>query len=142
MGTNKKTIITSFIEEIWNKNQFNKLDEYLHPGFTDHSLPPNLSPDIAGLKKWIAATGVSFQHKTIIDEMVCEDDKVMIKIKMQLKHIAPWRGIGPTGKEIYATGYRFFKLANNKIIAHWALIDGNAIENQLKETHNGCKVKE
>jgi predicted SnoaL-like aldol condensation-catalyzing enzyme len=141
MNPDNKRIITNFIEEIWNQNRFNKIDDYFHPDFTDHSLPPNLSPDKEGLKKWIMATGVSFEHKTIIDEMVCEADKVMIKIKMRLKHIGVWRNIKPTEKEVYTTGYRFYKLADNKILAHWALIDGNAIENQLKETNVGCKVQ-
>ena len=142
MNPDNKRTVTNFIEEIWNQNQLNKIDEYLHPEFTDHSLPPNLSPDKEGLKKWITATGVSFEHKTIVDEMVCEDEKVIIKIKMRLKHIGLWRNIGPTGKEVYASGYRFYKLADNKILAHWALIDGNAIENQLKGVANGCKVEE
>jgi predicted SnoaL-like aldol condensation-catalyzing enzyme len=142
MNPDNKNIVTNFIEEIWNKNRLNEIDEYLNPEFTDHSLPPNFSPDNEGLKNWIMATGKSFEHKTIIDEMVCEDEKVIIKIKMRLKHIGLWRDIEPTGKEVYTTGYRFYKLADNKILAHWALIDGNAIENQLKETNKGCKVQE
>jgi hypothetical protein len=43
---------------------------------------------------------------------------------MLLKHIGKWRGIEPTGTEISAVGCRYVKLADNKIIEHWALIDG------------------
>jgi len=73
--------------------------------------------------------------------MVCEDNSVMIKIRMQLKHIGEWRGIESTGATIDTIGYRYFKLADNKIIEHWALIDGNRIENQLKQTNHGCKIQ-
>ena len=142
MHTDNKKIITGFIEEIWNQNNFDKMDAYIHPAFSDHALPPSLPPNVDGIKLWIESTGKSFEHKTIIDEMVSEDDKVIIKIKMLLKHIGLWRDIEPTMAEIYAVGYRYFKLADDKIIEHWALIDGNAIENQLKDTTHGCKIQE
>jgi predicted ester cyclase len=61
---------------------------------------------------------------------------------MQLRHIGEWRGIAPTGLGIAAVGYRCFRLTEGRIIAHWALIDGNAIENQLRGAVQGCKVQE
>jgi predicted SnoaL-like aldol condensation-catalyzing enzyme len=136
MSIHNKVIVSSFIEEIWNRNQFGKMNSYLHSGFTDHSLPPTLPPNREGMKLWIMGTCKAFENKTIVQDMVCEDNKVMVKIKMLMKHIGRWRDIDPTGKEIYAFGYRFFKLADDKIIDHWALIDGNAIESQLKQAES------
>ena len=142
MNSNNKPIVTNFIEEIWNQNQFNKIDKYISAKFIDHSLPPTLPADKNGMKLWIIGTGKSFAHKTIIDEIVCEDDNVMLKIRMQLKHIGVWRGIEPTHFEISTVGYRFYKLKDGKIVEHWCLLDGNSIENQLKETQHGCKIQE
>jgi predicted SnoaL-like aldol condensation-catalyzing enzyme len=141
MNTNNKQIVTNFIEEIWNQNQFDTIDNYIHPAFTDHSLPPVLPPNKDGLKRWILGTSKAFEHRTIIEEMVSEENKVMVKIKMLLKHIGIWRDIEPTGATVFAVGYRFLKLADNKITEHWALIDGNAIENQLKDVSQGCKIQ-
>lgn len=142
MNAKNKSIVTSFIEEIWNQNQFEKIDSYLAAGFIDHSLPPALPADREGMKSWIIGTGKSFEHKTIIEDIVCEADKVMLKMRMQLKHIGVWRGIEPTHFEIAAVGYRYYKLADGKITEHWSLLDGNAIENQLKEASHGCKIQE
>lgn len=142
MNARNKIIVTEFIEAAWNNSQLDKMDEYLSADFKDHSLPPNLPADTHGTKLWIAGTGKSFEHKTHIEEIICEDDKVMLKIRMQLKHIGIWRGIEPTYFEIATIGYRYFKLADDKIVEHWALIDGNAIENQLRETSAGCKIQE
>lgn len=137
-----KSIVTSFIEEIWNQNQFEKINNYLSVDFIDHSLPPALPANQDGMKLWINGTGKSFEHKTIIEDIVCEDNKVMLKIKMKLKHIGVWRNIEPTHFEISIVGYRYYKLADGKIIEHWGLIDGNSIENQLKESSKGCKIQE
>ncbi|MBA2612100.1 MAG: ester cyclase [Bacteroidetes bacterium] len=142
MNSTNKSIVKNFIEEIWNQNQFEKIDHYISPDFIDYSLPPNLSADKEGMKLWIIGTGKSFEHKTIIDDIVCEDDKVMMKMRMKLKHIGVWREIEPTHFEISTVGYRYYKLKDGKIVEHWSLLDGNSIENQLKETSHGCKIQE
>lgn len=140
MEANSKETVINFIEVIWNQSQFDQIDRYIHPNFTDHSLPPMLPTNKDGLKLWITGTSQAFEHETIIEEIVCEDNKVMVKILMSLKHIGKWRDIEPTGKQIFTNGYRYFKLADNKIIEHWALVDGNAIENDLMLKDHRCKV--
>lgn len=142
MNSENKSIVTNFIEEIWNNNQLEKIDNYISADFIDHSLPPTLPANKDGMKLWIFGVGISFKHKTIIDDIVCEDNKVMLKIKMQMKHIGVWREIKPTHFEISTIGYRYYNLADGKITEHWALIDGNSIENQLKEASKGCKIQE
>ncbi len=133
-------IVVEFIEQIWNNRNFERLSEFLHDEFVDNSLPPTFSKDKEGMKKWIIGTGISFQHKTTIEEQVSEGDKSIIKIKMELKHIGLWRDIEPTGIEIKTTGFRLFKIINGKIFEHWALIDGQTIENQIKDVSHGCKI--
>jgi predicted ester cyclase len=66
----------------------------------------------------------------------------MLKLRMQLKHIGLWRDIEPTNLEISTIGYRYYKLEAGKITEHWSLLDGNAIENQLKSCQHGCKIQE
>lgn len=141
MQTAIKLIAQNFIVEIWNQRQFQHLDKYLHPEFTDHSLPPALPANKEGLKSWITATGNSFEHETFVEDMVAEGDKIILKIKMKLKHIGVWRGIEPSGKVIETTGYRYLFFRGDKILKHWALIDGEFIEKQLKVQKLSCEVK-
>ncbi len=135
-------LVAEFIEQIWNNRNFEKLDFFLHPEFKDNSLPPALTADKEGMKKWILGTGLSFEHKTTIEEQVTEGDKSIVKIRMNLKHIGVWRDIEPTGTELKTVGFRFYKIAEGKIIEHWGLIDGQTIENQLKNVSQGCKTAE
>lgn len=139
--TTHKDITRNFIEQIWNAQQYNHADLFLHADFKDHSLPPHFPPSKEGTLQWIRQTGISFEHLTHIEEIVSEDDKVMMKIRMELKHIGTWRDIAPTGFSIATIGYRHFKLKDGKILEHWALIDGNSIENQLKSSAHGCKIQ-
>ena len=136
-----QALVAGYIRDIWNERHFDRLSLYLHPDFVDHSLPPALPPNVHGLEQWITLTGQSFEHHTFIDEQATEPGKSILKIRMQLRHIGQWRGIAATGREVTAVGYRCFRLEEGRIIEHWALIDGNAIENQLRETAQGCKVQ-
>jgi predicted SnoaL-like aldol condensation-catalyzing enzyme len=138
--TTHRQLVVDFITDIWNERRFDRLEHYLHPAFTDHSLPPGFSPDARGTGQWIRLTGQSFEHRTVIDEQVTEPGKSILKVRMELRHIGEWRGIAPSGLEIQAVGYRCFRLEEGRIIGHWALIDGNAIENQLRGTAQGCKA--
>lgn len=133
-------LVRDFITQIWNNSAFDKLESFLHVDFKDHSLPSMFPPGKEGTKKWIINTGISFQHHTVIEAQVTEGDNCILKIKMQLKHIGVWRNIEPTGIDLQAIGYRHFKCKNGKIMEHWALIDGQAIESQLTNAFHGCKI--
>ncbi|WP_394674474.1 ester cyclase [uncultured Chryseobacterium sp.] len=138
----KRELIRQFITDIWNENRFDLLTDYIHADFVDHSLPTSLAPNADGLKSWIIGTGKSFKHRSVIEKQVTENDKSMIKFRMYLKHIGIWRNIEPAGAEVSAIGYRYFKIKDGKIIEHWALLDGNSIENQLKDAAMGCKSQD
>jgi predicted SnoaL-like aldol condensation-catalyzing enzyme len=134
-------IVKQFIEEVWNARVPQHLEELLHPDFVDHSLPDGLEPDAEGLKKWIALTSASFEHRTEIEDQVTEGDKSVIRVTMHLKHIGVWRGMAATGKEVTTRGYRTYRVKDGKIIEHWALIDGSLLESKLREVEHGCAVR-
>ena len=94
-------IVLGFLENIWNKGAIEEAGTFLHPDFIDHSLPAGLPPDAEGLKQWVSLTSASFEHHTIIDDMV-------------------------------TAGYRLFWVKEGMIIAHWAMIDGSALERKLR----------
>ena len=127
---------------IWNRNKLEKIDEYIHPEFIDHSLPLILPANKEGLMGWVISASKSFIHWSDIKEHVTEGDKSIIKLCMHLEHIGVWRDVQPTGAKISVAGYRCFRIQDGKIIEHWALVDGNSLENQLKHAANGCKPQE
>lgn len=135
-------LVTQFMEQVWNRQNLHLLDDFLHPDFKDHSLPDTLPNNKQGLQAWVNATSASFEHLTVIEDQVSENDKCVIKVSLHLKHIGTWRDIAPSGLEVQTGGYRLFRLKDGKIIEHWALIDGQAIENQLKNVFHGCKLPE
>lgn len=134
------TLVADFIHHIWNNRAFDQLDRFLHPDFTDHSLPPSLPPGQEGTRMWIRNTGKSFDHHTVIEDGVSAGNQTIIRISMHLKHTGTWRDIEPTGAELITTGYRQFRLKDGLILEHRALIDGQAIENGIRNASAGCTI--
>ncbi|MBO9729227.1 MAG: ester cyclase [Chitinophaga sp.] len=134
----QKSLINNYIRIIWNEGDTSRLHEFLHPDFIDHGLPPSLPANAHGLQQWVALTHSSFIPETVIESQVAEDQQCIIKISMRMKHIGMWRGILPTGKTVTVNGYRTFRFQDDRIIEHWALIDGAALEQALQGKTHVC----
>ncbi len=140
MQKSNQEIVLEYIRRIWNEQHYDALHNYLASEYRDHSLISSLPPDIKGVKKWIEATSASFKHRTRVEDLLCDGDKVFIRIRMELKHVGVWRDIAATGMELETDGYRLFRLHNGKIAEHWALIDGQVIENTLRAVDHSCTI--
>lgn len=127
----QKQLIRDFIDTVWNQGNTAVLEQFLHPGFIDHSLPGTLPANAGGLKQWVEMTHASFIPQTVIEEQVAENNTCIIKIAMHMKHTGAWRGITPTGLTVTTKGYRCFRLQDDRIIAHWGMVDGDMLEKKL-----------
>lgn len=139
MKSNKE-IVQAFIESVWNLRQLEKIGDFVSEHYRDFSFLPSIPPTREGLKSWIENTSAAFQHKTSIESIICEGNEVAARITFEVRHIGTWRNIGPTGRTISVKGFRFFKLHSGKIIQHWALIDGEALQTALTDQYHGCEI--
>jgi steroid delta-isomerase-like uncharacterized protein len=126
-----KNVVRRYIEEVWNRQNLEAVDEFLAEHYLDHSLPPE-SSGRAGVKAWVKAVSAVFDEQTIIEDQVTEGDRSIVRLTMRLTHRGEWRGIPATGKQVEINGYRTYRLEGGKIVEHWALIDGDSLERELR----------
>jgi predicted ester cyclase len=124
-------LVREFIEEVWNKHNPEVLDKYLAENFFDHD-NRTTATGVAALKQWISAMNATFDHQTIIEEQITENDLSALRITFRVIHTGDFRGIAATGKQAETTGYRFFRVADGKIVEHWGKLDGDSLVQQLK----------
>lgn len=136
-----KDLILDYIETIWNQQDISLITDYVTDDFIDHSLPTGIPANGYGTKMWITATGRSFRHHTVVDDILLDTDKVCIRIHMNLQHVGDWRGYTPTNAHITTIGYRLFTIRNGRIAEQWALIDGNVIEQAIIGYTHTCRVQ-
>ena len=84
------------------------------------------------LKHHIAAFEVSFPGYWLeAEDMIAEGDQVFVRAVFHGVHKGELNGIRPTGKTVAAPLYIVYKIAHNKIVAHWMLADNLSIMQQI-----------
>jgi predicted ester cyclase len=71
------------------------------------------------------------KYELPVDEITCEDNRVVIYARFRGTHLGDLKGIPPTFKTVelpLAVGY---KIENNKIIDHWMVINQMMLMEQL-----------
>lgn len=124
-------LVREFMEEVWNKHNPEAADKYLAANFFDNDNRTSI-PGIEGLKQWIRGINATFDHNTIIEDQITENDRSVLRITFRVVHIGEFRGVAATGKTAETTGYRVFRVADGKIVEHWGSLDGDKIVQQLK----------
>ena len=62
---------------------------------------------------------------------IAEGDKVVARLTARGTHQGLFRGIPPTGRVVTWTGIRIFRIAEGKIVEHWANWDDLSLLKQL-----------
>ncbi len=66
-----------------------------------------------------------------LEDIVCEDEKVAVRLCERGTHKGELWGIPPVGKKVSVTVFAFYKFANEKISEVWALSDQTGLMRQL-----------
>jgi steroid delta-isomerase-like uncharacterized protein len=61
-------------------------------------------------------------HATI-EDLIAQGDKVVMRGVARGTHRGTFMGIPPTGKKVTVTGMHVFRIADGKIVEHWAEAD-------------------
>ncbi|MCE7072569.1 ester cyclase [Dyadobacter sp. CY327] len=105
-----------FIEDIWNMGRFEKLGNYLHADFCDHSLP-DFCQNRYGLILYLKALGRELKHHTSMEEITCEGELVVIRFSLLSS-----RRTSHQDEKSVVLGYRYLRMQENKIVDHWEMI--------------------
>jgi ketosteroid isomerase-like protein len=113
------------------------LDEFLAADMVTHSpnpewerrrLPPNREAGKMLFKMF--ATAAPGYH--VIEDLIAEGDKVVARLKAYGTHEGELMGIPRTGKQIEMSGIVIWRIADGKIVEHWAQIDVAGLMQQLR----------
>ena len=87
------------------------------------------------LAKHIADVEAAFpSYEIIIEDMLAEGEKVVVRGKFHGIHRGPFAGIEPTGKSVSAGLIIIYRIANGRIVDHWMQFDLFALLQQLQDS--------
>jgi len=106
------------------------IDTFFAPDFVGHA--PTGDTNFEKHKQHRAALYTAFPDLNwIIEDMIAEGDKVVVRFRASGTQKGAFQGIPPTGRKIIMTGAAIYRIAGGKIAEDWAFMDALSIMRQL-----------
>ncbi len=127
-----KALIRRFVTEDLNTDNRDVADELVSEDFVDHTNPPHLKYGLDGHKGIVRIFRLAFPDlEFIIEDMVAEGDKVVVRMPFKATHLGDFFGIPATGKQVYVEGVHILRIADGKVAEHWGSNDDLGLMRQL-----------
>jgi len=103
------------------------------PGAVVHGLPDHATPDAAGHREVLTDTRRSLpDFRAEVDAVVAEDDLLAARITYTGTHLAPMRGVAPTGRALTWKAMTFRRYDDEgRVVERWIVGDDLGLLHQL-----------
>ena len=133
MSEQNKTLVTRAVEEVWNRANYDALEEFVASDFLIHGATPQ--EEIHGREGaaqfFMMLRGAFPDLHFTIDDMVAEGDRVVTRWTATGTHKGDFQGIPPTGKRVTFSGTDIDRIAHGKAVECWPSIDELSLLKQL-----------
>jgi predicted ester cyclase len=132
-GADNKAIVLRLIEEVLSSGDLAVADELIDPNFALH-LPGSQEPlrGTRGLKQAAEGFRSGFPDRhVLVEDVICEEDKVAVRVRLQGTHRGFFQGIDPTGKQVNVTAIAIFRIAGGRIAEEWLSSDRLGLLQQI-----------
>lgn len=128
-----KAVIRRWLEEGWTKGNLAVADEVIDSGFVVHGAGGQVIPSgPEGVKQLVAAWRTGFPDgRMTIDDLLCEGDKVVIRMTWRGTHQGRFYGVAPTGKAVAVTSIGIDRVVGGKIVEGWGEVDMLGLYQQI-----------
>jgi predicted ester cyclase len=121
----RKTIFTSFIQEVWNEGNVEAYSKYIHPDAVLHlaGMPEDLR-GIEAIKGWARSYRAGFPNiHIVVEEVVAEGDSVLLRWTSSQTHTGEYMGIPATGGAASISALQFAHFDGAKMREIWLMFD-------------------
>ena len=134
MSTEANKAIVRRYREIYNSGNLDTLEEVLAADFIPHNMMPGLPPGLDGVRALQQGTMATWPDLHVTTEdLLAEGDKVVERWTQTQTHTgaAVFGAPANSGKKVRVTGMSIYRIANGKIVEHWAEMDFYTVLVQL-----------
>ena len=126
MSQENKELVRRYIEAVdaHESGDWDFLDEFLSPELISHGgLPPGVGSDREAVKRSAELFRQATPGKHVIVDQIAEGDRVVSRIRGSGQHVGDHLGVPASGSPVEVEGVVIHRIANGKIVEHWALVD-------------------
>ncbi len=127
-----KAIVHRYVEDGVNARNMAVIDELFADDFVNHDPTQPASRDLPALKQfWMAQQAAFPDHRTTIEDLVAEGDKVVKRWTWRGTQTGELNGIPPTGRQVILAGIDILRVADGQIQEIWWGYDMLGVLQQL-----------
>ena len=127
-----KELARRWFSEVMSEGKTEVIDELCSQDFVDHNPLPGTSPDLAGIKDFVAQIRAAFPDlQMTADDLIVEGDRLAVRSTMRGTHEGDFMGIPATGKKVEVSNFDFVRFENDQAAEHWGAIDSDTMMEQL-----------
>lgn len=121
MSEKHNELIRRFRNDVYTEGNLDRIDEYIAENCVSHS--PLLPEDGHGpedYRAFIAGLLAAFpDFEDTIEDLIAEDDRVVVRIRMTGTHEGAFMDLEPTGKEVDISGMIIYRIEDGQIVEDW-----------------------
>ncbi len=140
-ATENKRIIEQIMEEVWNRGDLDKVEEYI----TDDSVEHNPYGELAGpegMRQFVTAIHQTYDDFRIVaHNMIANDNFVSYNYTVEGTQTGSVGELEPTEKTVEIQGVYLARIENGKIVEAWNQFDVMSLLSQLGQLPEQAFVK-
>jgi steroid delta-isomerase-like uncharacterized protein len=134
MSETNKALVRRWFEEVWNQGREATIDELFSAESVAHGLgdsesdvhgPAEFKPFVANLRGSIPDLRIE------LEDILCEDDRVAVRIRLQGTHGGNGLGVAPTGGKVSIQGIIIVRFVDGQIAEGWNSYDQLGLLRQI-----------
>ena len=128
-----KALTRRMVEEIFNRGNISRIDEFLAPDFVEREeLPPGIPSGREGVMQLTTMLRSAFpDFEATIEDLVAEGDRVVLRQIWSGTHQGEFMGVPPTGKRVSIGVIDILRVDGGRFVEHWGLMDSMGMMQQL-----------
>jgi steroid delta-isomerase-like uncharacterized protein len=128
-----KVVARRLADEVFSRGNMKTFDEIFADQYINHTMPvPGVPGTKAGFRQVVLATREAFPDVQVeVQDVVAEGEFAVFHDVVRATSRGAFMGIPPSGRRLEWTEIHFLRIADGRIVEHWANFDQVGILRQL-----------
>ncbi len=128
-----KGLVRRFYKEVFVDWNMALVDEVLSPQFTSHDWAEGGPTGPPAFRDFYSAIRSALPDaRYVVDDLIAEGDKVVVRWRLLGTHQGDFRGIAPTGRPIALKGIAIYRVDAGKLMERWVVSDLHGLIEEIR----------
>ena len=128
-----RALVQRLYQRVFVDWDWTMVDEVVDPAFVSHDWPAGLEGP-GGFRTFYerALLANAPDARYVVDDLVAEGDRVVVRWRILATHTHEWFGVPPTGRSLTLEGMAIYRVQEDRLMERWVVLDGMGSAERLR----------